>query len=52
MENKTVKFVAHPSYFGGGWGLQDTKIPERMKEPMKGTDGSQTGSGSFWSRRF
>lgn len=35
MENKTAKFVAHPSYLGGGWGLQDTEVPERMKDPMK-----------------
>lgn len=34
MENKTAKFVAHPSYFDAGWELQDTEIPERMKGPM------------------
>lgn len=33
VENKTEEFVAHLSYSGGGWGLQDTEIPDRMKEP-------------------
>lgn len=39
MENKTAKFVAHPSYLGGDWGLQDTEIPERMKESTKRREG-------------
>ena len=39
LENKTAKFVAHPSYLGGDWGLQDTEIPERMKESTKRREG-------------
>lgn len=43
MENKTAKFVAHPSYVGGDWGLQDREIPKRMKEPTKRREGSEAG---------
>lgn len=28
------KVCSSPKLLGGGWGLQDTEIPEKMKEPM------------------